>query len=108
MARRRTPRIWAHASCGHGHNPRLPEAVTQASPEPGNLFVQLGTFQTFAYADIQRARVAALGARIVSTREGRVQTHRVIVGPFTSVQQADAALDQVLLAGVTDARIVVE
>jgi rare lipoprotein A len=87
---------------------RLPEAVTQASPDPGNLFVQLGTFQTFAYADIQRARVGGLGARIVSTREGRVQTHRVIVGPFTSVQQADEVLDQVLLAGVTDARIVVE
>ena len=87
---------------------RLPEAVTQTSPDPGSLFVQLGTFQAFAYADIQRARVARLGARIVSTREGRVQTPRVIVGPFTSVQQADAALDQVLLAGVTDARIVVE
>jgi rare lipoprotein A len=89
-------------------DPRLPEAVTQVSPDPGNLFVQLGTFQTFAYANIQRARVGGLGARIVSTREGRVQTHRVIVGPFTSVQQADEVLDQVLLAGVTDARIVVE
>jgi rare lipoprotein A len=89
-------------------SPRLPEAVTQASPDPGNLFVQLGTFQAFAYADIQRTRVARLGARIVSTREGRVQTHRVILGPFTSVPQADMALDQVLLAGVTDARIVVE
>jgi rare lipoprotein A len=87
---------------------RLPETVTQASPDPGNLFVRLGTFQTFEYADIQRARVAGLGARIVSTREGRVQTHRVIVGPFTSVQQADVVLDQVLRAGVTDARIVVE
>ncbi len=87
---------------------RLRETVTRGSPEPGNLFVRLGTFQTFAYADIQRARVARLGARIVSTREGRVQTHRVMVGPFTSVQQADAVLDQVLLAGVTDARIVVE
>jgi rare lipoprotein A len=87
---------------------RLPEAVTQASPEFGSLFVQLGTFQTFAYADIQRARVAGLGARIVSTREGRAQTHRVIIGPFTSVQQADSVLDQVVLAGVTDSRIVVE
>jgi rare lipoprotein A len=87
---------------------RLPETVTQAAPDPGNLFVRLGTFQTFAYADIQRAQVARLGARIVGTREGRVQTYRVIVGPFTTVAQADAALDQVLLAGVTDARIVVE
>ena len=87
---------------------RLPETVTQASPELGTLFVRLGTFQTFAYANIQRARVAGLGARVVSTRERRVQTHRVIIGPFTTVQQADAVLDQVLLAGVTDARIVVE
>jgi rare lipoprotein A len=87
---------------------RLPETVTQASPDPGALFVQLGTFQGFEYADIQRARVAGAGARIVSTRDGRVQTHRVIVGPFTSVQQADVVLDQILRAGVTDARIVVE
>jgi len=32
----------------------------------------------------------------------------VLVGPFTSVEQADVALDQVLRTGVTDARIVVE
>ena len=60
------------------------------------------------YANMQRARVAGLGARIVSTREGRVQTHRVIVGPLSTVQQADMVLDQVLESGVTDARIVVE
>ena len=87
---------------------RLPETVTQGVPDPGNLFVRLGTFQNFEYANIQRARVAGLGARIVSTREGRVQTHRVIIGPLASVQQADVVLDQVLAAGVTDARIVVE
>jgi rare lipoprotein A len=87
---------------------RLPETVTQAAPDPGSLFVRLGTFQSFAYANSQRARLAGLGARIVSTRQGRLQTHRVIVGPFTTVRQADAALDQALLAGVTDARIVVE
>jgi hypothetical protein len=44
----------------------------------------------------------------VSTREGRVQTHLVIVGPLSTVQQADMVLDQVLESGVTDARIVVE
>jgi rare lipoprotein A len=87
---------------------RLPETLTQASPDPGSLYVQLSTFQNFQYADIQRARVGGLGARIASTREGRVQTHRVIIGPFTTVQQADVVLDQVLRAGVTDARIVVE
>ena len=87
---------------------RLPEQLIQTAPEPGELFIQLSTFQNYQYADIQRARVGGLGARIVSTREGRVQTHRVVIGPFTSVQQADVVLDQVLRAGVTDARIVVE
>jgi rare lipoprotein A len=87
---------------------RLPETVTQTMPDPGSLFVRLGTFQSFEYADIQRARVAGLGAHIVRQREGRLQTFRVIVGPFTTVPQADRVLDQALAAGVTDARIVVE
>ena len=87
---------------------RLPEAVEQGAPDPGELFVRLGKFQSYANANMQRQRVAGLGARIVSTREGRVQTHLVIVGPLSTVQQADMVLDQVLESGVTDARIVVE
>ena len=87
---------------------RLPETVTQSQPDLGRLFVQLGTFHTFQYAGIQRAQVAGIGANIVSIPEGRGQVYRVMVGPFASVQQADSALDQVLRAGVTDARIVVE
>jgi rare lipoprotein A len=87
---------------------RLPESVTQGTPDPGQLFIRLGTFQTYEYAGIQRARVAGLGANIVSTRNGRLQTHRVIIGPLANVQQADMVLDQVLRSGVTDARIVVE
>ncbi len=87
---------------------RLPESVTQGAPEPGRLFIQLGTFQNYEFANIQRARVAGLGATVVSTREGRQETHRVIIGPLAGVPQADMVLDQVLRAGVTDARIVVE
>jgi rare lipoprotein A len=87
---------------------RLPETVAQGTPDPGQLFIRLGTFQNYQYANIQRARVAGLGADIVSTRNGRRQTHRVIIGPLATVQQADMVLDQVLRSGVTDARIVVE
>ena len=82
--------------------------MEQGAPDPGELFVQLGKFQSYANANMQRQRVAGLGARIVSTREGRVQTHLVIVGPLSTVQQADMVLDQALESGVTDARIVVE
>ncbi len=87
---------------------RLPETVTQGAAFPGRLLVQLGTFQTYEYAAMQRARVAGLGADIESTHNGRRQSHRVIIGPLASVQQADMVLDQVLRSGVTDARIVVE
>ncbi len=88
---------------------RLPQTVTQVAANPGRLFVQLGTFQSHAYADIQRAKVAGLGASIVSTSQGRRQSsYRVVIGPLASVEQADKALDQVLRSGVTDARIVVE
>lgn len=87
---------------------RLPETVTQVAANPGRLFVQLGTFHGFQYANIQRARVASLGAEVVSTAEGRTQSFHVMIGPIENVQQADMVLDQVLRSGVTDARIVVE
>ena len=39
---------------------RLPELVTQGTADPGQLFIRLGTFQTYQYAGIQRSRVAGL------------------------------------------------
>ena len=88
-------------------NIRLPETLTQVPPHPGNLYVLLGTFQGFQYANMQRARVG-LDANVVSRFENGAPAYRVIMGPFTTVPQADEALDQALRAGVTDARIVVE
>lgn len=87
---------------------RLPETVAQAAPDPGTLYVRLGTFQGLQYANIQRARVSGLGAGIVSGVEAGARVYRVIIGPLASVAQADSVLDQVMRAGVTDARIVVE
>ena len=87
---------------------RLPESISQVAPDPGQLFVALSSFQNYQYAAMQRARVAALGATVVSRYENGGQLFRIMIGPFTTVQQADSVLDQVLAAGVTDARIVVE
>jgi len=88
-------------------NIRLPETLTQVGPSPANLYVLLGTFQGFQYANMQRAR-AGLDANVVSRFENGAPAYRVIMGPFATVPQADVALDQALRAGVTDARIVVE
>jgi rare lipoprotein A len=87
---------------------RLPESRSQVPPAPGSLYVRLGTFQNAQYAGIQRARVANLGASVATLYQGRVRTYRVMIGPIATIGQADAVLDQVLRAGVTDAQIVVE
>jgi len=87
---------------------RMPETVTQETPRPGRLWVRLDTFQSYQYAQVQRARLIGLSPRIEPIFDGRSQSFRVIAGPFDSVAQADAALDQAIRGGVPDARIVVE
>ncbi len=87
---------------------RLPERVTQTTPEPGSLWIRMGSFSRYEFADRQRARVAGLAPEIDSVRTGRETIYSVRIGPFAGTAQADAALAQVIRAGVTDARIVVE
>jgi rare lipoprotein A len=87
---------------------RLPESVTQTAPDPGRLFIELSSFQSYQYAAMQRARVAGLGATVINRHENGAEVFRVMIGPFMTVPQADSVLDQVLSTGVTDARIVVE
>ena len=96
------PAIRRFRRCG------CPRRSGKAPSDPGTLWVRLGTFQGYQYAAMQQATVAGLGAQIANSVEGRVRTYRVTIGPLASVAQADAVLDQVIRAGVTDARIVVE
>jgi rare lipoprotein A len=87
---------------------RLPETVTQTTPDPGNLWVQLGSFLGYRYAAMQHARLAALHPQIVAGETEGQQEFRVRLGPFATISEADAALDEAIEAGVTGARIVVE
>ena len=87
---------------------RLPETLTREPVGTGELWIRMGTFSRYDYANLQRAKVAELGPRIDEARNGRGRSYQVRIGPFASSSQADAALDRVLGAGVTDARIVVE
>jgi len=86
---------------------RLPETITQVAPDPGALYVELGTFQNYPYAEMQRAYVGGTGARIVAIGEGRRPRYSVMIGPLADVRAADSMLDRVLGAGVTEARILV-
>jgi rare lipoprotein A len=87
---------------------KLPETVTQTAPDPGQLWIALGTFLGRRYAAMQRARLAFLHPGIEPVFADGQQEYRVRIGPFATLSDADAALDQAISAGVTDARIVVE
>ncbi len=87
---------------------RLAETLTREAIGSTELWIRMGTFSRYQYANLQRAKVAGLAARIDEIRNGRNRSYQVRVGPFASAGEADAALDQAIAAGVTDARIVVE
>jgi rare lipoprotein A len=87
---------------------RLPEHIQMTLADPGQLFLECGSFGRFTYANVVAARLAGLGADVIRSREGRQTRYSVRVGPFATVGQADAALAQALQAGVIDARITVE
>jgi len=90
---------------------RLPERVTRVAARPGLLWVELATFSRRDLADRQAARLAGLRARVdVLGGRGRgVQpSYRVRLGPFSSVAEADRALEATLRAGVSEARLRVD
>jgi hypothetical protein len=86
---------------------RLPETVTQVAPEPGTLWIDLGSFPTYEFANMQRAVVARLGATIVNQTHGRGESFEVTIGPIPDVAQADRLLDEAVASGIQAARIVV-
>ena len=87
---------------------RLPERVTQSYAQPGVLMIQAGRFGRFAYANVVAAKLAGLGGDVVRSRVDRQTVYGVQAGPFGTIAQADAALEQALRAGVVDAHIVVQ
>jgi cell division protein FtsN len=86
---------------------RLPETVTQVAPNPGALWIDLGSFPAYEFANMQRAAVAQLGATIVSEMHANAETFRVTIGPIQDVAQADRLLDEAVASGISDPRIVV-
>lgn len=83
----------------------IPTGIVQGRIQPGALFVDGGRFTVGTSA----AEVAArLGTGVTRDGVGRETVYRVLAGPFRSVSEADAALDQARHAGVTGAHIIVE
>ncbi len=85
---------------------RLAETVSQGVAQPGRLFLDAGSFFTFALAQRQAARIGGR-AEAVGPRS-RQQEFRVRAGPFASVAEADAALARARATGLPELAVVVE
>lgn len=84
----------------------LPETVLQGAPQPGRLMVEAATLGSPSAAAALAARIP--GARVEAFGPRRDRQHRVRLGPFASVREADAALERTRAAGVSGARILVD
>lgn len=85
--------------------PVLPVAATQSFAQPGVLWIEAGRFTDRRYAAMQAARC---GGTVWYTPSSHEPPWQVRIGPFPHVNEADAALDRALSAGLTGAHIVVE
>jgi rare lipoprotein A len=87
---------------------RLPETVIGTAADPGELFIRAGVFSRYNYARQRAAELAGLGGTVLRSGVGRQTSYAVRAGPFRSVAEADAALNNALRDGILDARITVE
>ena len=87
---------------------RVGEVITVA-PIRTQLWVQVGAFYAQANASNVLAKIEAVGTGQVSPVDVSGQTlHRVRIGPLSSVEAADKALDGVIGLGFSGARIIVD
>ncbi len=87
---------------------RLPETVRTVAVEPVQLWVRGGQFTLSRYAEAQKNKLFGLPVRVQHENRRNRTGYVVMAGPFASAAAADAGLDRLRQAGVTDATIVVE
>jgi len=86
---------------------QLTGTITIVAPGPGPLFVQVPGYgsQEDAYRESQR--LYGMPTHVVPVNDGVRTLYAVNVGPYHSVEAADAALQELLNRGVADPQIVV-
>ena len=101
----------AEATAGSSTIVPEPNGVVRQVPvtHQPSIYVQAGSFTQYDNANRLKARLASVGrAEVSNARVGQQDWFRVRIGPIASVDAADVALEQVIAAGVPDARIVVD
>lgn len=90
----------------------MPNPVVTQQPVPassGNIYVQAGAFGDMTNAERLASKMSAYGpAKVYPTTINGKSFYRVRLGPYNAVPAADAALNQVLLAGTNNAVLVVD
>ncbi len=85
----------------------LSGAITKVPPSPGPLWVQIPGFGSEDDAYRTMAKLPAMPTRVVPVTGGDRPLWAVNAGPYHTVADADAALQQMLQAGITDPEIIV-
>lgn len=92
--------------------PELKPETAKTTPEPGvSYMLQAASFATFAEADQLKARLtlSGLAAQIQKVSiEGRGDYYRVRLGPFSKIEELDAATQQLQQAGLKPIRLKVK
>ena len=87
----------------------ISETVSIQPVSDTKIFVQAGAFSYFDNANRVRARLSELGnVTISSVLVGDRDLFRVRVGPMTNITDADQMLEQVIGAGYTNARTIID
>jgi rare lipoprotein A len=90
----------------------VPAPIVAELPVKGRerLFIQVGSPSNAENVNRIRSRLAALGqpASVSAASRGKQSLQRVRVGPLDNVDRADALLDTIIQAGLTEAKIVVD
>ena len=93
-------------------SPAPPPKLGEVFVEPvvrTTLFVQAGAYARYEHANRVRALLARIGGvRVTSVLIAGRDLFRVRIGPLATVADADLTLAQVIAAGHTDARIIVD
>ena len=73
------------------------------------MYVQAGSFAQYGNANRLRARLSVLGpTSILAVTYDKQQLFQVRVGPINNLKRADGILEQVIGAGLINARLVVD
>ena len=86
----------------------MPDAVVSTEPVmPTGIYVQAGAFAVKDNADRLVQTLSAIApAKIEPAAVAGRTLYRVKLGPFSSVEQADSALERVIKAGQSGAKVI--